>query len=50
MLEKRDRKQEEGEVLFEVQACKGLWNLEPFVGHNAQRWNVQSRLLCWTGL
>ena len=50
MLEQRDGKQEEGKVLFEVQACKGLWHIEPFVGNNGQRWNVQSELLRWSEL
>ena len=50
MLEQRDGEQEESKVLLEVQTCEGLWHLEPFVGHNAQRWNVQGRLLRWSGL
>ena len=50
MLEQRVCKQEEGEVLLEVQMGEGLWHFEPFVGHNEKGWHVQGRLLCWTGL
>ena len=50
MLEQRDGEQEESQVMLEVQTCEGLWNLEPFVGHNGQRWNVQSELLRRSGL
>ena len=43
-------KQEEGKVLFEVKACKGLWHLDTFVGHKGKRWDVQSGLLRRSGL
>ena len=45
MLEQRDGEQEESKVMLEVQTCEGLRHLEPFVGHNGQRWHVQSVLL-----
>lgn len=50
MLEQRDGEQEESEVMLEVKTCEGLWHLELFVGHNGQRWHVQSELLRRTGL